>query len=222
MAGRLCALDPSLCEREVRQVTSALELADYRTRVADLYADVRRAGVDSSSWQHWRHERDRLIRDHPQSPIVDLPETFPGMPFFDYDPEWRVIGTVVETTGGPNVEVQLQDGTLERFTRFGNVTFEHSGLALELPIYWADAYSGGLFLPFQDGTNGESTSGSGRYLLDQAKAAHLGWEGGRLILDFNFAYHPSCVWGHWVCPLPRPESRLEISVTAGEQAMDMP
>ena len=36
------------------------------------------------------------------------------------------------------------------------------------------------------------TYGAGRYLLDTVKGADLGISDGRLVLDFNFAYNPSC------------------------------
>jgi hypothetical protein len=81
-------------------------------------------------------------------------------------------------------------------------------------------YSGGLFLPFRDATNGLETYSAGRYLLDAAKAADLGIDPatGRLVLDFNFAYQPSCAFDpRWACPLAPPENRLDLRVEAGER-----
>ena len=54
---------------------------------------------------------------------------------------------------------------------------------------------------------------------DGAKAADLGSPGpGRLVVDFNFAYHPSCAWdARWTCPLAPPGNRLDIEVRAGER-----
>jgi len=81
-------------------------------------------------------------------------------------------------------------------------------------------YAGGLFLPFRDATNGTETYGAGRYLLDTAKSADLGAgdEPGSLVLDFNFAFHPSCAFDpKWSCPLAPPENRLDIRIEAGER-----
>ncbi len=40
----------------------------------------------------------------------------------------------------------------------------------------------------------------------------------RLVLDFNYAYHPSCVYSdRWSCPLAPPENHLPVAVTAGER-----
>jgi uncharacterized protein len=88
----------------------------------------------------------------------------------------------------------------------------------ELELFWLEAYGGGLFLPFRDATSGDSTYGAGRYLLDTVKGADLGSEGGRLVLDFNFAYNPSCAYDpKWVCPLSPPANRLAVAVQAGEK-----
>jgi uncharacterized protein (DUF1684 family) len=87
-----------------------------------------------------------------------------------------------------------------------------------LALYWLEAYGGGVFLPFRDETSGTETYGAGRYLLDTVKGADLGEEGGRLVLDFNLAYNPSCAYDpRWACPLAPPENRLTIPIRAGER-----
>lgn len=193
-------------------------IADYRMRTADLYAEVRRTGASEESWTTWRAGRDRLLRTHVESPLYPVAQDWPGQPFWEYDPSWHVLGEVIPDTDGTAIEIQQASGLVERFDHAGVIRFEHDGTAYELPIYWAWSYSGGWFLPFRDATSGSETFGVGRYLLDQAKSANLGEIEGRLVLDFNFSYHPSCVWGDWLCPLPRPESTLPVGVLAGEKA----
>ena len=82
-----------------------------------------------------------------------------------------------------------------------------------------DAYGGGLFLPFRDATAGGETYGAGRYLLDTVKGADLGTgDGGGLVLDFNYAYNPSCAYDpRWSCPLAPSENRMQVAVEAGER-----
>ncbi|HEX2048996.1 MAG TPA: DUF1684 domain-containing protein, partial [Actinomycetota bacterium] len=105
------------------------------------------------------------------------------------------------------------------FTRFGVARFELRGRALELEVYWLEGYGGGVFLPFRDATSGAQTYGGGRYLLDTVKGADLGHDGDRLVLDFNFAYNPSCAYDpRWTCPLAPPRNRLDVAVHAGERA----
>jgi uncharacterized protein (DUF1684 family) len=87
-----------------------------------------------------------------------------------------------------------------------------------LPLYWLEGYGGGVFLPFADASNAGETYGGGRYLLDSVKGADLGERDSRLVLDFNFAYNPSCAYDpRWTCPLPAQQSRLAIAVSAGER-----
>ena len=88
-----------------------------------------------------------------------------------------------------------------------------------LELYWLDGYGGGVFLSFRDGTSGRETYGACRYLLDTVKGSDLGsGADGRLILDFNFAYNPSCSYDpRWVCPLATPANRLEVAIRAGER-----
>ncbi len=56
-------------------------------------------------------------------------------------------------------------------------------------------------------------------MLDTAKGADLGSAGtGGVVLDFNFAYHPSCVHSsQWSCPLAPPENHLRVAIEAGER-----
>ena len=50
------------------------------------------------------------------------------------------------------------------------------------------------------------------------KGADLGETDGKLVLDFNFSYNPSCSYDpSWVCPLAPPANRLAVAVGAGEK-----
>ncbi len=189
-------------------------LLDWRRRVADLYHEVRADPDPRHAWEHWRAVRDGLIGSHPQSPLSPGGRAgFRGSPFYDYDPRYRA--TAVPAPAGP-AELRIPEG---RFTRFARVEFQLDGRALKLDGYWLHGYGGGLFLPFGDTTNGTTTYGGGRYLLDTAKGADLGGDDGSLVLDFNFAYNPSCSYdARWVCPLAPPGNRLPIAVEAGERA----
>ena len=61
------------------------------------------------------------------------------------------------------------------------------------------------------------TYGGGRYLLDTVKGADLGSVAGRLVVDLNFAYNPSCAYDEaWACPLAPPGNVIDAEVLAGE------
>ena len=194
-----------------------LELLDWKRRVFGLYAGVRAAGDPEAAWHAWRDGRDTLFRGHPQSPLPpEARESFGGLAYFDYDPAFRVLGELVRGDDGLR-DVAASGGEAVRFRRFGTVRFELADGARELSLYWLEGYGGGVFLPFADATRGGETYGGGRYLLDTVKGADLGEADGRLVLDFNFAYNPSCSYDpRWVCPLSPPENRLDVAVRAGE------
>ena len=68
-----------------------------------------------------------------------------------------------------------------------------------------------------DATAGVETYGGGRYVLDTAKGADLGGSDGRLVVDVNFAYNPSCAYDPaWACPLAPRGNVLGSPLRAGE------
>ena len=195
-----------------------LALWDWRRRVFDLYRQVRGASDPAEAWRRWRTGRDDLFAHHPQSPLPDRERvSFHGIDYFDYDPSARALATVVPVEPVTLDIATSQDGAY-RFTRFGKATFELDGQSLALELYWLDGYGGGMYLPFADATCGTTSFGGGRYLLDTVKGADLGTEGDRLVLDFNFAYNPSCAYDpRWICPLAPPANRLPVAIRAGER-----
>lgn len=170
------------------------------------------------AWTRWREGRDELFLSHPQSPLTEeARRSFAGIDYFDYDPGARALGEVLPADEH-RYEIGASDGGSYAFTRFGIARFELYGSTRELELYWLDEYGGGLFLPFRDATAGRETYGAGRYLLDTVKGADLGMQDGRLVLDFNFAYNPSCSYDpEWSCPLAPPPNRVETGVRAGER-----
>lgn len=199
----------------------SMSLLDYRRSVAGHYAGARSgSGGVEARWRRWRQQRDKLFREHPDSPLP-IKDRKPGtrLPYYSYDPACRFEAEVEPLSQPVHLSVDLrQDGALE-LERMGRVRFKHQGSSFSLTLYWLQGYGGGVFLPFRDGTNGQETYGGGRYLLDSIKGADLGSRGNRLILDFNFAYNPSCAYdAAWHCPLAPPENWLTVPVRAGEMS----
>jgi uncharacterized protein (DUF1684 family) len=197
-------------------MSATLDLWDYRRRVCDIYRRVRERGLGPESWTGWVAERDDLFATHPQSPIEDR-SRFGGLPYFPYDSAWRTSGRFTPSDDELAVVDHSADGST-RFVKIGVVEFEAAGIQGRLEVLWLDSYGGGIFLPFRDATNGGSTYGGGRYLLDTVKGADLGHADDEIVLDFNFAFHPSCVHSErWSCPLAPPANRLPFPVEAGER-----
>ena|SRR5436189_6370526 len=194
-----------------------LDLVDWRRRVATSY----RLG----SLEAWRAARDRLFRDHPESPIpAGQRAAFTGLRWFPPDPAYRV-PAVLEPGPGTELDIDTggEDGVI-RYRLVGSLRFRLHGQECSLGVLGLVAYGGGLFVPFRDATCGRETYGGGRYLVDTVK----GTDGGCLeitvgspgvVLDFNYAYHPSCHYDpRWACPLAPAENRLSIPIRAGEMA----
>ena len=195
-----------------------IALLDWKRRIFALYADIRADHDPEHAWRHWRDTRDRMFRDHPQSPLPPAERAqYPGVPCYGYDPALRVLGTLDETAPERR-EIAASDGDSYAFRRFARTRFSLAGTEQGLDVYWLEGYGGGLFLSFADETSGRKTYGAGRYLLDTVKGADLGERDGKLVLDFNFAYNPSCSYDpRWVCPLAPPGNRLPLAVRGGER-----
>ena len=197
-------------------MSETLDLWDYRRQVDDIYHRVRAAGSGEDGWTAWVRERDQLFATHLQSPLEDR-SAFTGLAYFPYDPTWHVLGRFTPVDDEAAILEHSGEGTT-RFVKVGIVDFEVAGNTASLELLWLDAYGGGVFLPFRDETNGDSTYGGGRYLLDTVKGADLGSDGHHIVLDFNYGYHPSCVHSdQWSCPLAPPSNRLGFAVEAGER-----
>lgn len=195
-----------------------LELWDYRRQVAELYSAVRSSGPDQATWQRWQAGRDLLFHRHPKSSLDAAQRAdFKGLEYFPYDPAWR-FEAAVEAVAADATELGHSAAGSTPSTLFGVARFPIGDRVVRLPLYWLSGYSGGVFLPFTDATNNTATYGGGRYLLDTAKGADLGHVGTKVVLDFNYAYHPSCVHNPmWSCPLAPPASHLDLPVRAGER-----
>lgn len=207
--------------------TTALQVADWRRRVFGPYERVRSAPDGAAAHAEWRHERDDLSANHPSSPL--LPEdqaSFTGLPVADYDPAWRfeveISAPLVSTTlDHQNRRIEVETGT------DGIVPFDLLGVA-EIPgvgsldIWRLASYGGGLFVPVRDGLAGIAggTYGGGRYVLDTVKGADLGPGAApdTIVLDFNFAYNPSCAYDPaWACPLAQPGNTVATEIPVGER-----
>ncbi len=199
-------------------MTSRIDLLDWKRSVFELYSKVRDSQNVEEAWTRWRESRDEFFHSHPQSPLPEeARRTFSGIEYFDYDPQARTLGEILPADE-ERYEIGASDGGTYAFTRFALARLDLHGREFDLELYWLDGYGGGLFLPFRDATAGTETYGAGRYLLDTVKGADLGMQDGRLVLDFNFAYNPSCSYDpRWSCPLAPPPHRLEVEVRAGER-----
>ena len=217
-------------------VATWLDLYDWRERVARIYRErnaALQAGEEAEPvLERFRTQKNDLFNMHPQSPFG--PEdraTFNGLKYFAYDPALRVEAKLEPITEEELIETPSSGPSVMRFPRAARVSFSIAGEPASLYVYWIDVYGGGLFLPFRDATNSDETYGAGRYLFDTVKGSDfermtddgdttaIGYGGGRILLDLNYSYNPSCAYdARWVCPLAPRENVLAMPIRAGERS----
>ena len=194
----------------------AYDVVDWRRRVFALYAAVRAEADPASGHDLWRRGRDELFADHPASPLQSHQRAeFSGLHVAPYDPAWR-FETEVRPAAATPWHVETGSDGVVTFERLGVVTLPGVG---GLDVWRLTSYAGGVFLPLRDGSCGRpgGAYGGGRYVLDTVKGADLGGEDGRLVVDLNFAYAPSCAYDPaWACPLAPSGNRVDTEVPVGE------
>ena len=166
----------------------------------------------------WVAGRDHLLASHPESPIPpDRRDAFRGVPVAPYDPSLRSELAIDDDIEPTRLHTETGTDGVVAFDRIGRL---HAPQVGDLDVWWLVGYGGGLFVPLKDATSGTETYGGGRYVIDSAKGADLGGDHSSLIIDFNFAYNPSCAYDPvWACPLPPPGNTVAVPVLAGELSM---
>jgi hypothetical protein len=167
----------------------------------------------------WRSERDQLFSTHPATPV--LPEdraAFEGLPVEPYDPAWR-FELEVEPAEPRHLDVETGTDGIVPFDLLGIITVPDVGT---FDVWRLTSYAGGIFVPIKDGLHGKhgGTYGGGRYLIDTIKGADLGQgsTANSLVVDFNFAYNPSCAYDPaWACPLAQPGNTTKVDIPVGER-----
>lgn len=165
----------------------------------------------------FRADKDAYFMTSEGSPIPAAErEAFAGLPYYPVDERMVIDDLALHPYPGNEpvqFEIPTSDGRLRPAERAGVFRFNIAGTEQALTAYrFANSESDSLFVPFLDATSGSETYGAGRYLDLEAQ------DDGTYSLDFNLAYHPSCVYdARFSCPLTPSENRLTVRVEAGER-----
>jgi uncharacterized protein len=185
----------------------------------------------TSSVEAFRADKDDYFKNAGAGSPIPVAErdAFTGLPYYPVDRALRFEGLTLEPYAGSEpstFQIPTSDGRLRPARRAGVLSFEFSGARHRLTGYTFDhdhehehehdhdddGAGGALFVPFLDGTSGTETYGAGRYLDLEPE------DDGTYTLDFNLAYHPSCVYDiRYSCPLTPAENRLAVRIEAGER-----
>ncbi len=167
--------------------------------------------------QHYRDSVDRVFADPEQSILGDADlEAFTGLPYFDYDPAFRVPAEFTSAEG-ETFQMKTTTSRLPEYMAVGFLSFTLNAVPCTLNVYRnielskKDGFEDYLFIPFTDLTNGDETYGGGRYL--DIRSGDLDDD---FHLDFNRCYNPYCVYSKkYSCPIPPSENHLTTEVKAG-------
>jgi len=168
-----------------------------------------------------RAQKDADFRStsNPYSPIPEGERhRFPGLVYYPVQATYRVAAALTPIQSNPPVIIELPNSghEIEQKVKVGSLAFTLDGETYTLTAFGEDTGRiQRLWVPFRDLTSGLETYGGGRYLdLDRTAT-------GLYDLDFNQAYHPSCVYNPgYICPYPPSENRLPIAIRAGERLPD--
>ncbi len=190
-------------------------LVDGRSvRRATLRADLE----DSTTIMSWASlewyliERDGAVGLRLKDSLATARLNFEGIDFYPIDPYWRVYAAFEPYDPPRTIAVPTILGTVSQSPSPGEVVFERDGVEYRLQAV-ADADDDEFFLIFADETNARDTYGGGRFLYTDLPDST-----GAVVVDFNKAYSPPCVFSPYAtCPLPPPENQLALAIEAGER-----
>lgn len=166
--------------------------------------------------QYRAQYRRELVSDS-RSPLS--PDDTVYLRFYAPNEQYRVTAHFKRTPDAKAFAMATHTGKTKQYRTYGIVSFQLHGERYTLHIYQGlelmkkPGLADYLFIPFNDGTNNETTYGGGRYLdIRIGDIKH-----GKLVLDFNKAYNPYCAFGGgFSCPIPPDENKLAQKIEAGE------
>ena len=168
----------------------------------------------------FQKEMNEFFKDASISPLKEKDlKNFKGLDFFAFDSSYVVNAALTRTPDEKSFKMKTTTDRLPEYIKYGIVTFDLFGKSYSLNIYKnleginKEGYRDYLFLPFLDDTNGFESYGGGRYIdLDVTEEDNL-------VIDFNSAYNPYCVYDEkYSCPIVPRENYLPLEINAGVKA----
>jgi uncharacterized protein (DUF1684 family) len=147
-----------------------------------------------------------------RDPNAAARRNFHGIDTYPIDLAYRVTARFEPYAPPKKVPIANVIGTVDTMLSPGALVFQLGSRELRLDPLLEEPDATSLFLIFKDETSGSETYGAGRFLYTDLPVD------GRVVVDFNRAYNPPCVFTEFAtCPLPPPQNDLEAAVRAGEK-----
>jgi len=135
---------------------------------------------------------------------------FKGLEYFPLDQHWRFEAKFIPYAPMKKIPIINILGMEEDMDSPGAVEFNMDGKAYRLDTVLEQGETD-YFVMFADQTSGKQTYGAGRFMYVKPPVD------GVTVLDFNKSYNPPCTFSPYAtCPLPPPQNRLPLAITAGE------
>ena len=141
----------------------------------------------------------------------DLVKNFKGVERYPIDESWKIAAKFEAYNPVKEIDVPNVLGQISKEKSPGAVVFERDGKTHRIDA--VDEGGDKLFLIIADQTSGEETYGGGRFMYVNKPDST-----GTILLDFNKAYNPPCVFTKYAtCPLPPLQNYLKLKIEAGEK-----
>ena len=166
----------------------------------------------------WRQQKDTDYKNNEKTMLTEeLLQDFANLNYYPVHYNYRVTGKLLKFNDGRTFSIETTGGQVYEYLVYARVDFELNGKSMVLNVYQGKRAAqsgkkkGALFIPFYDDTSAGETYGGGRYLVLDLP------DNNELVLDFNMAYNPYCVYNpDHSCPIPPKENYLAVKIEAGE------
>lgn len=162
----------------------------------------------------YRKQKNDHFKASESSPIEDQ-VGFQELRYFEPDKKFRTKATLFLIKDSSYIKISNNDGEKNKYWRYALAVISVADHTDTLTIFRKASLKKedkNYFIPFYDETNGDETYTGGRYLDVKLRDTTS------LIIDFNLAYNPYCVYNYrFSCPVPPLENKLGVRIEAGEK-----
>ncbi len=160
---------------------------------------------------------NKEFSDVKTSPLPkDALKKFKTLDYFPISEDFVIEGTLVRTPDEKPFEMPTTTHRKPIYVKFGEIAFSLNNKEFKLDVFQdvtlreKKEYAKHLFLPFTDLTSGVTSYGGGRYIDLEIP------EDDKIIVNFNLAYNPYCVYNpKFSCPIPPEQNFIEADINAG-------
>jgi hypothetical protein len=145
--------------------------------------------------------------------------SFDSIPRYEFNSDFRVKAEVIHLKRQKPISFETTRDLKQQYQKVAELRFKIDSVEQKLSAYLNlslmrnPEYRNRWFVPFTDASNGFGTYEGGRYLEVE------GTEENEVILDFNLAYNPYCLYNKkYSCPIPPRENDLKTAIEAGARS----